>query len=96
MSSTDRRAHAKQERLESELHGYKTNLIKESIRMGHNDLGDYFYGRGDLQVCVCVIVSGVCVYMYVFVCVCACVCVCVCMHVCVHVIHFVALYSLHR
>lgn len=28
----------------------KSNLIKESIRMGHNDLGDLFYAQGDLQV----------------------------------------------
>lgn len=28
---------------------YKSNLIKESIRMGHNELGDFFYSRGDLQ-----------------------------------------------
>jgi len=27
----------------------QTNLIKESIRMGYNDLGDFHYGRGDLQ-----------------------------------------------
>ncbi|CAI5525922.1 unnamed protein product [Closterium sp. Naga37s-1] len=27
----------------------QTNLIKESIRMGYNDLGDFFYSRGDLQ-----------------------------------------------
>jgi COP9 signalosome complex subunit 1 len=40
----------KQERLESELHSHKTNLIKESIRLGHNDLGDFSYNRGDLQV----------------------------------------------
>jgi len=37
------------EKLEMELNGYKTNLIKESIRMGHNDLGDFFFERGDLQ-----------------------------------------------
>lgn len=42
----------RQERLESELHGHKTNLIKESIRQSHNALGDFFYSRGDLQVCV--------------------------------------------
>lgn len=41
----------RQERLESELHGHKTNLIKESIRQSHNALGDFFYSRGDLQVC---------------------------------------------
>ena len=50
VDAADRRAAGRQERLESELHGFKTNLIKESIRMGHNDLGDFFYGRGDLQV----------------------------------------------
>jgi len=27
----------------------QTNLIKESIRMGYNDLGDFHYARGDLQ-----------------------------------------------
>jgi len=32
-----------------ELNGFKTNLIKDSIRMGHNDLGDYYYNRGDLN-----------------------------------------------
>ncbi len=46
----DRSSQARLERLEAELHGYKTNLIKESIRMGHNDLGDFYFGRGDLQV----------------------------------------------
>jgi hypothetical protein len=28
---------------------YKSNLIKESIRMGHVQLGDFYYARGDLQ-----------------------------------------------
>lgn len=50
LEETERRANMKQSRLESELQSYKTNLIKESIRMGHNDLGDFFYDRGDLQV----------------------------------------------
>jgi COP9 signalosome complex subunit 1 len=45
----DRRAAQRQEKLEMELNGYKTNLIKESIRMGYNDLGDFHYARGDLQ-----------------------------------------------
>ena len=44
------RAQATQYRLEGELAGYKTNLIKESIRMGHHELADFFYERGDLQV----------------------------------------------
>mmetsp|Transcript_3835 Transcript_3835/g.7926 ORF Transcript_3835/g.7926 Transcript_3835/m.7926 type:complete len:420 (-) Transcript_3835:301-1560(-) len=37
------------EKLELELNQYKANLIKESIRMGHNDLGDFYYEQGDLQ-----------------------------------------------
>jgi len=49
IDSTDKKATAQQERLELELNGYKTNLIKESIRMGHNDLGDFHYSRGDLN-----------------------------------------------
>lgn len=49
VDAVDKRAAQAQERLESELHTYKTNLIKESIRVGHNELGDFFYNRGDLQ-----------------------------------------------
>jgi COP9 signalosome complex subunit 1 len=48
--SVEARAQATQYKLESELNGYKTNLIKESIRMGHHDLADFFFSRGDLQV----------------------------------------------
>ena len=50
LEQKERKAAQRHDRLEAELNGYKTNLIKESIRMGHNDLGDFFYGRGDLQV----------------------------------------------
>ncbi|KAJ3032870.1 cop9 signalosome complex subunit [Rhizophlyctis rosea] len=42
-------SNAKRNRLEQELKTYKNNLIKESIRMGHNDLGDYYYDIGDLN-----------------------------------------------
>ncbi|ETN37163.1 uncharacterized protein HMPREF1541_08153 [Cyphellophora europaea CBS 101466] len=35
-------------RLENELKGYKNNLIKESIRMGNEDLGSHYYRIGDL------------------------------------------------
>ena len=38
------------DRLESELNSAKSNLIKESIRQGHNDLGDFYMERGDFQV----------------------------------------------
>ncbi|KAM0754690.1 PCI-domain-containing protein [Meredithblackwellia eburnea MCA 4105] len=37
------------DKLEVELKGYTTNLIKESIRMGHRDLGRFLYRTGDLQ-----------------------------------------------
>ncbi len=50
MDATERKAAAQLERLDNELNGYKSNLIKESIRMGHNDMGDFYYARGDLQV----------------------------------------------
>ncbi|GAX78667.1 hypothetical protein CEUSTIGMA_g6105.t1 [Chlamydomonas eustigma] len=49
VEAVDRKCLARQEKLEQELTGSKTNLIKESIRMGHNDLGDLLYERGDLQ-----------------------------------------------
>ncbi|KAI9706185.1 MAG: hypothetical protein M1820_004946 [Bogoriella megaspora] len=38
---------AEGDRLEAELKGYKNNLIKESIRMGNEDLGNYYYQVGD-------------------------------------------------
>ncbi|KAJ6441648.1 26S proteasome subunit RPN7 [Purpureocillium lavendulum] len=36
-------------RLEAELKGYKNNLIKESIRMGNEDLGQHFETIGKLE-----------------------------------------------
>merc|ERR1711939_1183957 len=39
---------AESQRLEAELKGYKNNLIKESIRMGNEDLGSHYYRIGDL------------------------------------------------
>ena len=38
VDAVDRRAAAVQERLEADLNGYKNNMIKESIRMGHHEL----------------------------------------------------------
>eukprot|EP00271_Cylindrocystis_brebissonii_P017437 TRINITY_DN4541_c0_g1_i1.p1 TRINITY_DN4541_c0_g1~~TRINITY_DN4541_c0_g1_i1.p1 ORF type:complete len:487 (+),score=94.15 TRINITY_DN4541_c0_g1_i1:468-1928(+) len=49
IESVDRKAVERQMKLEAELNAYKTNLIKESIRMGYNDLGDFHYERGELQ-----------------------------------------------
>ncbi|UPQ98716.1 subunit RPN7 of 26S proteasome [Chloropicon primus] len=49
VDQVDRRTAQKQDKLESELNGYKANLIKESIRMGHTFLGEFFYEKGDLN-----------------------------------------------
>ena len=45
VEQVDRRTAQKQDKLESELNGYKANLIKESIRMGHTFLGEFCYFR---------------------------------------------------
>ncbi|CAG8824622.1 25821_t:CDS:2, partial [Gigaspora rosea] len=47
VETTQKRAKAALERLEVELKNFKNNLIKESIRMGHNDLGDHYYNCGN-------------------------------------------------
>ncbi|ETW05990.1 hypothetical protein H310_03609 [Aphanomyces invadans] len=39
---------SRHERLEQELNSYKCSMIKESIRIGHNDLGEFYYRTGDL------------------------------------------------
>ncbi|XP_057979054.1 COP9 signalosome complex subunit 1 [Malania oleifera] len=46
--TVDRRAEQRKEKLENELNAYRTNLIKESIRMGYNDFGDFYYSHGAL------------------------------------------------
>ncbi|KAL7158641.1 hypothetical protein ABFS83_02G157800 [Erythranthe nasuta] len=46
--AVDRRAELRREKLENELNAYRTNLIKESIRMGYNDFGDFYYLHGQL------------------------------------------------
>ncbi|PQE13195.1 26S proteasome subunit RPN7 protein [Rutstroemia sp. NJR-2017a BBW] len=40
---------AETQRLEAQLKGYKNNLIKESIRMGNEDLGKHYQAIGDLS-----------------------------------------------
>ncbi|KAF2673242.1 hypothetical protein BT63DRAFT_410274 [Microthyrium microscopicum] len=44
---TNRRTRAETERLDAELKQYKNNLIKESIRMGNEDLGNHYLAMGD-------------------------------------------------
>ncbi|GMH00543.1 hypothetical protein Nepgr_002382 [Nepenthes gracilis] len=48
IDSVERRAEQKKDKLENELNAYRTNLIKESIRMGFNDFGDFYYAHGAL------------------------------------------------
>ncbi|KAL1963827.1 hypothetical protein VTN77DRAFT_7758 [Rasamsonia byssochlamydoides] len=45
---TQKLVRAETDRLEHELRGYKNNLIKESIRMGNEDLGLHYHQIGDL------------------------------------------------
>lgn len=37
------------EKLDNDLKNYRTNSIKESIRRGHDDLGDHYLNCGDLS-----------------------------------------------
>ncbi|KAM0902280.1 hypothetical protein ACQ4PT_019338 [Festuca glaucescens] len=46
--AVERRSLARKEELDTELNDYKTNLIKDSIRMGYNNIGDFHYARGPL------------------------------------------------
>jgi len=49
INETDKKAQATLEKLELELNSYKTNFIKESVRMAYNQLGDFFLKKGDFQ-----------------------------------------------
>ncbi|ORY19888.1 26S proteasome subunit RPN7-domain-containing protein [Clohesyomyces aquaticus] len=43
----NREVKTEMDKLEHELKSYKNNLIKESIRMGNEDLGHFYYATGD-------------------------------------------------
>lgn len=47
VDQVDRKALQRLDKLELDLNTHKTSLVKEAIRMGHNDLGDFHYERGD-------------------------------------------------
>uniref|UniRef100_G3NJZ3 COP9 signalosome complex subunit 1 n=1 Tax=Gasterosteus aculeatus aculeatus TaxID=481459 RepID=G3NJZ3_GASAC len=47
--STRKKALLKLEKLDTDLKNYKGNSIKESIRRGHDDLGDHYLDCGDLS-----------------------------------------------
>jgi len=48
VDSRNKKAQMKLEKLDNDLKNYKSNSIKESIRRGHDDLGDHFLDSGDL------------------------------------------------
>ncbi|KAH7041317.1 26S proteasome subunit RPN7 [Microdochium trichocladiopsis] len=49
VTSTQKSNAAETHRLETELKGYKNNLVKESIRIGHRDLGEHLERIGELN-----------------------------------------------
>jgi len=48
VDTRNKKAQMKLEKLDNDLKNYKSNSIKESIRRGHDDLGDHFLDCGDL------------------------------------------------
>ena len=46
----NKKAQLRLEKLDSDLKSYKSNSIKESIRRGHDDLGDHYLDMGDLNL----------------------------------------------
>lgn len=49
VDQTSKKAALKLEKLDTDLKNYKSNSIKESIRRGHDDLGDHYLDCGDLS-----------------------------------------------
>ncbi|XP_036692128.1 COP9 signalosome complex subunit 1 isoform X2 [Balaenoptera musculus] len=49
VEATRKKALLKLEKLDTDLKNYKGNSIKESIRRGHDDLGDHYLDCGDLS-----------------------------------------------
>ena len=47
VEAEDKKAAHRLEKLENDLSQHKTSLVKEGIRMGHNDLGDFHSARGE-------------------------------------------------
>ena len=49
IDATEKKETTKLERLEAELMAAKTTMVKESIRLSYNDIGDLHYDRGNLN-----------------------------------------------
>ncbi|KAG6523463.1 hypothetical protein ZIOFF_013321 [Zingiber officinale] len=45
----NRRAKHRKEKIENKFNSYKTNMIKESVRMGYNDISDFYYAHVQLD-----------------------------------------------
>lgn len=48
VETTTQKSAMKLEKLDGDLKNYKSNSIKESIRRGHNEIGDHYVNCGDL------------------------------------------------
>ncbi|KXJ28579.1 COP9 signalosome complex subunit 1 [Exaiptasia diaphana] len=49
VETTSKKSALKLEKLDTDLKNCKTNSIKESVRRGHDDLGDHYFECGDLN-----------------------------------------------
>lgn len=49
VEQVDRKAAQRLEKLEADLNQHKTSPVKESIRFGHNELGDFHNERGEFN-----------------------------------------------
>jgi len=49
VEQVDRKAQQRLDKLEADLNHHKACLVKENIRMGHNELGDFHYERGEFN-----------------------------------------------
>ena len=49
VDATEKKEATKLERLEADLMAAKTTMVKESIRLSYNDIGDFHYDRGNLS-----------------------------------------------
>jgi len=49
VETKSKKAAHKLEKLDNDLRNYRSNSIKESIRRGHDDLGDHYLDCGDLS-----------------------------------------------
>ena len=49
VDATEKKEATKLERLEADLMAAKTTMVKESIRLSYNDIGDFHYDRGNLN-----------------------------------------------